>query len=491
MTCSSFLQRIRAKIGVAGATMLMAAFGMILGVVLRASGHIPSDNAIALLSVPGRMWLFGLRCAVLPLIICSVMISMQSIKKLRSGSFLIGATIAFYLFTTLLAAMGALFWFYFLLSKRLHYVPYEEFDDQPDTPGSLVDQIVLILESLIPNNLITAYASNNVMGLIIVTISVGMLIDDTEDRPSVLMALARELNDIIMKIMEALIKLTPIAVFFLVLPQSAALDLAEVGEALGFYLLTLFLAFLMHAAVVLPAVYFVFTRKNPYQYLYRCTEAFVTAFATSSSAASLPVTMRCVVQNNDVDENIAAFTLPLGATINMNGTCINLVMAILWMAAAQGEPLGVPSVVILVLLSILSSVGTAPVPNASLIMILIILETLDVSTTSLFALYTAIDWLPDRFRSVINIMGDALVSGIVQHLVGKNGGLMGGLLETSLSNSSFNKQFGSDTEGQVNGPKQTEDVYGSIMSRSGSSQVDMAMHNVSQQQPQPPPLVVR
>eukprot|EP00457_Paulinella_chromatophora_P005990 gb/GEZN01006008.1/.p1 GENE.gb/GEZN01006008.1/~~gb/GEZN01006008.1/.p1 ORF type:complete len:512 (-),score=73.05 gb/GEZN01006008.1/:154-1689(-) len=489
--CKNMMGYVVDKIGIAGITMISALVAMGLGILLRSTMGEMNPDAIKLLEIPGFMWLYGLRCAVLPLIICSIMISMQSIKKLESGGFLIGATITFYVATTLMAALNALLWFYLVLEPNLHAVPFEEYDDQPEPPGTLVDQVVLIFGSFVPNNIVVAYAENNVVGIIVVSIAIGLLINDTEEGSSVMMAVVRELNGVIMKIMEAFITVTPIAVFFLVLPQAAALDLAEAGSAFAYYLLTLLLAFASHLFILLPAVFFGFTRKNPFKYLSNCTEAIVTAFATSSSAATLPVTMRCVVEKNGVNEGIASFALPLGATINMNGTCVALVMAVCWMAAAQGEPLDVPRLVILVLLSVLSSVGAAPVPNSSLVMLLLILETLDVSTTSLFALYTAIDWLPDRFRSVINIAGDAFVCGIVDQIIDKNS-LKTGLLEVSSSRSSFVNQFNvasvspfrspsqlmhhheSESDGQVEGFQAeggADDNYGAV----GGHQAELMM----------------
>jgi Na+/H+-dicarboxylate symporter len=162
-------------------------------------------------------------------------------------------------------------------------------------------------------------------------------------------------------------------------------------------------------------MYFIFTRRNPFQYMRNVLPAMTTAFATSSSAATLPWTLRCAVENNKISKTVADFVLPMGVTINMDGTCMTLIVSVFWLAYAQGLTIDAPKIVLMVLTAALSSIGTAPIPSASLMYTGTIAEIAGVPLGSLFGVIVAVDWLRDRVRTVVNILGDSYGVGILDH----------------------------------------------------------------------------
>eukprot|EP00456_Euglypha_rotunda_P043265 TRINITY_DN33869_c0_g1_i2.p1 TRINITY_DN33869_c0_g1~~TRINITY_DN33869_c0_g1_i2.p1 ORF type:complete len:180 (-),score=20.30 TRINITY_DN33869_c0_g1_i2:11-550(-) len=158
--------------------------------------------------------------------------------------------------------------------------------------------------------------------------------------------------------------------------------------------------------VTYPLFYFFVTRGNPYKYMRGMISAMSTAFGTASSAATLPVTIRCATERNGVDGEIANFVLPFGSTCAMDGTAINTILGVAFLAYAQGIKLNFLEMLAVVVMSSISSLGSAPIPNASIVVIVMIMDSVQVPLTGLFGLYIAMDWLGERVRSVVNVTGE-------------------------------------------------------------------------------------
>jgi len=191
-----------------------------------------------------------------------------------------------------------------------------------------------------------------------------------------------------------------------------------VGTAskLGLYMVTVITGLIIHAAVILPLMYFIVTRKNPFVFFRGVLHAWVTALATASSAATLPITVRCVEENNNVDRRVSRFILPLGATVNMDGSALYEAVTAIFIAQLNGVELGGGQVVTVSLVATLASIGNASVPHAALVTIVLVLTAVGLPTSDI-GLVFAVDWLLDRIRTAVNVEGDAFGSGILAHLL--------------------------------------------------------------------------
>jgi len=217
-----------------------------------------------------------------------------------------------------------------------------------------------------------------------------------------------------MKIVVLIIWFGPIGVFALiggiVAEQKGSIDQLVTG--LGWYSLTVILGLLVHATVTLPLLLKVFGKKNPFQYFINMGQALATAFTTASSTASLPITMECAVDKNKIDNRASSFVLPLGATINMDGTALYEAVAALFIAQIYGIELTIGNQIIIFLTATLASIGAAGIPHAGTVMMVIVLGAVGLPLEGL-GLIWAIDWFLDRCRTTVNVWGDSCGAAVI------------------------------------------------------------------------------
>jgi len=184
---------------------------------------------------------------------------------------------------------------------------------------------------------------------------------------------------------------------------------------LGLYMLTVITGLIIHAVITLPAIYFAVTRKNPLTFFKGMLQAWVTALGTASSAATLPVTFRCLEENNHIDKRVTRFVLPVGATVNMDGTALYEAVAAIFIAQMNDIDFHFGQIVIVSLTATAASIGAASVPSAGLVTMLLVLTALGLPTKDI-SMIIAVDWFLDRIRTSINVLGDAFGAGVVYHL---------------------------------------------------------------------------
>lgn len=225
------------------------------------------------------------------------------------------------------------------------------------------------------------------------------------------------LNDAIMAMVDLIMWYVPIGLLFLISNKIMGMgdDMGSTWAALGMFILTSILALVIHGFIVLPACYLIMVRKNPFKYMSGVAQAMVTAFANASSAATMPITMRNIEVNNKIDCRVTRFMLPLGATINMDGTALYEAVAALFIAQLQGINLGFGEIITVAVTSTAASIGAAAVPSAGLITLIIVLTAVGLPTDDI-ALILTVDWFLDRIRTAINVWGDSVGCGIVAHL---------------------------------------------------------------------------
>ena len=281
------------------------------------------------------------------------------------------------------------------------------------------------LEDMVPDNAIAAMGNNRLMlQVIFFTIFMGismLLIGEERARP--LKNFFDALNDVVLKMVDLIMLIAPIAVFALLANVVASSSDPEILLALlkyaGVVLLGLFLMIVFYCLLVS-----IFAKKNPFWFLKEISPAQLLAFSTSSSAATLPVTMERVEEHIGVDKEVSSFVLPVGATINMDGTSLYQGVAAVFISQALGHDLPLSAQVTIVLTALLASIGTAAVPGAGMVMLVIVLEAVGFPADKYavgLALIFAVDRPLDMFRTVVNVTGDAMVSMVVAKSVGKLG----------------------------------------------------------------------
>merc|ERR1719188_2213358 len=217
--------------------------------------------------------------------------------------------------------------------------------------------------------------------------------------------------------------LTPVGVGSLVFDAIATHNFKEGGTGVIMFALSVLIGLTLHFCVVYPTLVACFSRRNPVRYVVNTVPALFTAFGTSSSAASLPVTQRCSIEKNGISPSIAKFVLSLGATINMDGTGLYLICAGFFLGTLEGVEFDFGKFSTMAVLAMLCSLGTAPVPSASLVLLATIMSSVGIPLTASFGLITAVDWLLDRLRTVVNVSGDASVTAVIDRFFGDGNGM--------------------------------------------------------------------
>lgn len=264
-------------------------------------------------------------------------------------------------------------------------------------------------------NTVTTFKPN-FLGIIVFSISIGIILGKMGEKAKTFVEFTSILNEVVMKLVILVMWYSPIGIWSLVSAKFAEMaNIEGTFRSLGLFIVTVVTAIGFHTLIVLPIIYFAIVRKNPYKFMKGMLEAMATAFGTDSSAATLPVTFRCLEEHNHIDKRITRFVLPVGATINMDGTALYEAIAAMFIAQATGYSLSVGDIVAISITSTLASVGAAAVPHAGLVTMLIVLDTVGLPTDYIGVIY-AVDWFLDRCRTMANVMGDSIGAGIVQHL---------------------------------------------------------------------------
>lgn len=255
----------------------------------------------------------------------------------------------------------------------------------------------------------------NVLGLIIFCLVFGLVIGKMGEKGQILVDFFNALSDATMKIVQIIMCYMPIGILFLIAGKIIEVEDWEIFRKLGLYMATVLSGLAIHSLIVLPLLYFIVVRKNPFRFALGMAQALLTALMISSSSATLPVTFRCAEEKNQVDKRITRFVLPVGATINMDGTALYEAVAAVFIAQLNGLDLSIGQIVTISITATAASIGAAGVPQAGLVTMVIVLSAVGLPAEDV-TLIIAVDWLLDRFRTMVNVLGDAFGTGIVEKL---------------------------------------------------------------------------
>lgn len=393
--------------------------GMLAGVVLGALlGYLLPEFMLAT-SVVGTLFLNALKVIIIPLIITSMVVGISSLGDIRRLGRTGGYTLVYFIATTAVAVViGSII--------ALVIGPGAGIDTSTATlPAGMAapsaSTVADFFMALIPDNLFAAMARGQYLGIIVLALVFGGILTTLGHRNRQLVYLFRDLYDIVVKAVFLVMYTAPIGLLSVVGAIVAANrdSIGQLAQGLGWYALTLVIGLLIHGGLVLPTILRWLGKRKANEYVANMAPAFVTAFGTSSSSATLPVNYECVVERNKVDTRAASFVLPLGATINMDGTAMYIAVATIFTAQAFGVPLSIAQVAMVGLTAILISIGAPGLPSSAFFMLPIAFGVADFPPAAYagLGLILAVDWILDRCRTVVNIWGDAVGAAVVDRQV--------------------------------------------------------------------------
>ncbi|XP_004583708.2 excitatory amino acid transporter 1 isoform X1 [Ochotona princeps] len=444
-------------------TVTAVIVGTILGFTLRP--YKMSYREVKYFSFPGELLMRMLQMLVLPLIISSLVTGMAALDSKASGKMGMRAVV-YYMTTTIIAVVIGI-----IIVIIIH--PGKGTKENMHREGKIVqvtaaDAFLDLIRNMFPPNLVeacfkqfkTTYEKKsfrvpvqanetlvgavinnvseametltriteelvpvpgsvngvNALGLVVFSMCFGFVIGNMKEQGQALRDFFDSLNEAIMRLVAVIMWYAPLGILFLIAGKIVEMeDMGVIGGQLAMYTVTVIVGLLIHAVIVLPLLYFLVTRKNPWVFIGGLLQALITALGTSSSSATLPITFKCLEENNGVDKRVTRFVLPVGATINMDGTALYEALAAIFIAQVNNFELNFGQIITISITATAASIGAAGIPQAGLVTMVIVLTSVGLPTDDI-TLIIAVDWFLDRLRTTTNVLGDSLGAGIVEHL---------------------------------------------------------------------------
>ena len=390
--------------------------GMILGIIigltinlsgLNVSGSFTNTYIIdGAFYVVGKMFINALTMLVVPLVFFSLICGVCGIGNIKTLGRVGSKSFILYMLTTAIAIAVAI-----TLASTFGIGDGLELRSTSEFTVNVAPPLTDVFISIIPTNPVKAMANGDMLPLIFYSILAGISMLMVGKKASRLIEAAEVANEVMMKMVTIVMSVAPYAVFALIAKAIAELGLDLLSQLAG-YVLVLFSALMLHLFITLMIVLKLFSGLSPSIFIKKIRDAQVFAFSTASSNATIPVTLRTVIERMGVDNSIASFTVPFGATINMDGTAIMQGVATVFIANIYGVDLGITEYLTVIMMSVLASIGTAGVPGVGLIMLSMVFTQVGLPIEGI-GLILGVDRLMDMLRTAVNISGDAVVSAIV------------------------------------------------------------------------------
>jgi Na+/H+-dicarboxylate symporter len=391
--------------------------GFVLGSILHAVSLSPEHwlrlfFVDGLLDIGGQIFIASLKLLVVPLVLVSIVCGASNISDGATLGRVGGKALGLYLMTTAIAITLALV-VALIVDPGEGMNQGEELEFQAEEAPDLKQTIV----DIFPTNPINAMAEGEMLQIIVFALLLGIAVSKAGTGGQRVRSLFEDFNDVIMKLVTMLISLAPYGVFCLMATLFAEMGFTEIG-ALAAYFFTVAGVLLLHASVVYPVMLMALGRVSPRVYLRKMREPMMVAFSTSSSGATLPVTLETVEKRIGVRNEVASFTVPLGATINMDGTAIMQGVATVFIAQYYNFDLALTDYLLVILTATMASIGTAGVPGVGLIMLTMVLQQVGLPVEGIM-LIIGVDRLLDMMRTVVNVTGDGAVATVIGRSEGK------------------------------------------------------------------------
>ncbi|XP_060739502.1 solute carrier family 1 member 3a [Tachysurus vachellii] len=437
-------------------TIAAVIVGIVLGFALRP--YKMSYRQVKYFSFPGELLMRMLQMLVLPLLVSSLITGMAALDRRASGRMGIRAVI-YYTTTTVIAVFIGIVMVIIIQPGKGGAKP-QTLSQQNLEQVNAADAFLDLIRNMFPPNIVQACTqqfkthtgkrvvtvrvlvnstvngssvgedqsyeedipilgtvnSINALGLVVFSMSFGLIIGSMKEQGQPLRDFFDCLNDAIMRLVAIIMWYAPVGILFLIAGKILEMeDMSAMGGALGLYTITVIVGLLIHAVLVLPTIYFLVTRKNPFVFIGGLLQALITALGTSSSSATLPITFKCLEENNGVDKRVTRFVLPVGATINMDGTALYEALAAIFIAQVNNMDLNFGQILTISITATAASIGAAGIPQAGLVTMVIVLTSVGLPTDDI-TLIIAVDWFLDRLRTTTNVLGDSIGAGVVEFL---------------------------------------------------------------------------
>lgn len=397
------------KLSLAAQIFIALGLGIIAGIIFLSVNR--ADLAVSYVKPFGTIFLNLIKFIVVPIVLSSIVCGVISMKDIRKVGSIGGKTVLYYLMTTAFAiAIGLTIancfkgFFQTLETTDLTY----EVATQSSFMNTLVD--------VFPSNIISPMLNANMLQVIVIALLFGFGIILAGEKGEPLAKVMTSLCDVSMIIMDMILKLSPIGVFCLITPVVAENGPKILGS-LAMVLLTAYICFILHAVVVYSSTVKILGKVSPVKFFKTMAPAMAFAFSSASSVGTLPLNLECT-QKLGAKKDVASFVLPLGATINMDGTAIYQGVCAVFIAACFGIDLTFSQMLTIVLTATLASIGTAGVPGSGMVMLAMVLQSVGLPVEGI-ALVAGVDRIFDMGRTVVNITGDAACTIIVSNMEDK------------------------------------------------------------------------
>ncbi|XP_065207132.1 excitatory amino acid transporter isoform X2 [Planococcus citri] len=429
-------------------TVISTVLAVLVGLSLRSiyADRKWSEREIMYIQFLGDLFLRMLKMLIIPLLMCSIIAAIGTLDLSLSKK--IGLqSVAYYVATTSLAVFQGIFWVLTIAPGKYAQDPRVNgtMKDEPKRNVTTVDTLLDLARNLFPPNIIEACVSQdrtvltydpmdekmdindtltwkmtmdvtrgtNVLGLVAFSIALGIACARMGQRARPFIEAVEALGEAVMMMTKGVIWFSPFGVFFLVIKSILEMEsFAVLLGQMGLYFLTVLLGLFVHGFVTVPSIYLLFLRKFPFKFIKNMSPAIVTAFGTGSSSASLPVSMHCLEGANKVDVRVSRFVMPIGATINMDGTALYEAVAAIFISQVKRYSLSIGQILAVSVTATMASIGAAGIPQAGLVTMVMVLDTVGLPANDI-VLILAVDWLLDRFRTVVNVLGDAIGAGVI------------------------------------------------------------------------------
>ncbi len=393
---------------------------IVVAIVLAFGSVFAFEGQMASVHWLGELFLRALKMIIVPLVMLSMITGVAGLGDVRKLGRIGGVTVAYYAVTTFAAVvLGTLLVTFIEPGVGLSHVGLE-------VPAKVAAKqdigITDIILGFLSNNVFESMANMQMLPLIVFSLVFGGVLSTMGARGAPLLAVCVAGNEAMMKMVHLIMWAAPVGIFGLIAGRFGKAVGAGGMDAffsqlagVGMYMVTVLIGLAIHGLIILPAILWLVGRRRPDQYAKGVGAALLTAFSTASSAATLPMTLEGVEENNGVDPRAAQLVVPMGATINMDGTALYEAVAVIFIAQVLGYDLSFMQQVLVVITATLAAIGAAGIPEAGLVTMVIVLRAVDLPLEGV-ELILAVDWLLDRFRTTVNVWGDAVGAAVVERV---------------------------------------------------------------------------
>ena len=388
------------------------AAGLMLGVLVKQTGVADSHwlytvGIHGFIDAGGRIFIASLQLMVVPLVLVSLICGAASLGNTGNMGRVGGKAVGLYMLTTAIAITIALLLALLVDPGKGGGEPPLDVTYDPGEPTSIKDTLI----NIFPTNPVAAMAEGNMLQIIVFALLFGVAVSHAGEAGARLMGFFDDVNEVLMRLITILIRFAPIGVFCLMTRLFATEGFDEIYK-LGAYFLTVIGALILHMSLIYPTLLTLLARLNPLTFLRKMREPMLVGFSTASSGATLPVTLRTVEHRLGVKNEVASFAVPLGATINMDGTAIMQGVATVFISQFYQVGLDVTDYLMVILTATMASIGTAGVPGVGLIMLTMVLTQVGLPVEGIM-LIIGVDRILDMLRTAVNVTGDGMVATIV------------------------------------------------------------------------------